>query len=338
MTSSMFWHQFKAGPWWRFVAIGLFAAFMSLAPLFVSPLLAMLTPAIAATLWFLVFLPVTDFAQSYGLTRAQARRIFAIGAVPAGLLASAAALTRLDAAGILGAGLAWVVIAAMVGTSLPNGEPKKRRGASQLGRFKGSSLEATLFWRRPLLWGLVAGLAVGAATAIGRGMNNETLRQVLIGFPLLVLWFALLGAPGLQPATARSLGMTRKAWASRCFTVAVGVNLVFLAVAGSMLLLIDAPLTPLITTTAVSAVVVFASHALMPTTEFLSFAVPILFFFPTRTVLDPLVTADRDEYIATAVLAAIALAAGLVVLALYVAGRINITRRSESFFGINQSS
>ncbi|MEH0147938.1 hypothetical protein V6D40_09755 [Corynebacterium sp. Q4381] len=335
MTWPIFWHQFKAGPWWRFVAVGLFAAFMSLAPIFASPLLAMLTPAIAATLWFLVFLPDTAFAQSYGLTRAQARRVFAFGAVPAGLLASVPALTRLDAGGVLGAALAWLVTAAMVGTSLPNGEPKRRIGGEG-ARFKGSSLEFPLFWRLPLAWGLGSGLAVGLAAWIGRGIGHETIRQVLIAFPVIVMWFALLGAPGLQPATVRSLGMTRKAWASRCFAVAIGVNLVFLAAAGSIWMLIDAPLTPLATTTAISAAVVFASHALMPTTEFVAFALPVLFFFPTRMMLDPLVPADRDALIATAVLGAIAVVAGLVVMALYVAGRVNVSRRSESFSGVNQ--
>lgn len=338
MSWTMFWHQFKAGPWWRFVAVGLFAAFMSLAPIFASPLLAMLTPAIAATLWFLVFLPATDFAQSYGLTRGQARRIFAFGAVPAGLLASVPALTRLDAGGILGAILAWVVTAAMVANSLPNGEPKRRGTGINRSLFRGSSLEFALFWRRPLLWGLVAGLAVGAATLIGRSIDNETVRQVLIAFPILVLWFALNSAPGLQPTTARSLGLTRRTWARRCATVAIGVNLVFALAAGSILMLIDAPLTPLATITGMSAAVVFASHALMPTMEFFSFALPIMFFFPTRLLLDPLPAAGRDEYIAVAVLSGIALVAGVTVLALYVAGRVNVSRGSERFFGTKQTT
>lgn len=336
MTWPMFWHQFKAGPWWRFIPIGLFAAFLSLAPLFPSSPLSVIAPAIAAPVWFLVFIPERDFAQSYGLTRAQALRIYAIGAVPAALLASVPALTRLNTAGIVGAILAWVVTAAMVAISLPNGEPK-RPGATKRSLFRGSSLEFALFWRRPLLWGLAAGLAVGAATLIGRNIDNETLRQVLIAFPILVLWFALLAAPELQPATARSLGLARRAWAKRCVTVAIGVNLVFALAAGGTLILIDAPLAPLATITGISAVVVFASHALLPSTEFFSFALPTLFFFPTRLFPDPLSAAGRGEYIAAAVLSAIALVAGVAVLALYVTGRVNVSRGSERFFGTNQT-
>lgn len=337
MTRPMYWHQFKAGPRWRFFAIGLFAALMSIGPLFLSQVLAVLAPGIAATMWFLVFDPETDFAQSYGLTRGQALGIFVVGAIPAGLFSSVPALMRGDAAGILGAVLAWATIAVMTYGSLPNREPSRRNAATRT-RFSGSSLEFQLFWRSPLAWALGAGLAVGIAAAVGRSIGHETLRQVLIALPVFVMWFALLSARGLQPATARSLGMTRKAWASRCFAVAAGVHLVFLAVAGSIYLLIDAPLNPLLIATAVSAIVVFASHALMPTTEFVSFALPIMFFFPMRMVLDPLVPADRDELIATAVLSAIALVASLVVMALYVAGRVNVSRRSESFFGLNQGA
>ena len=71
----LFWHQFKAGPWWRFFVMLPFvgAFFLDITE---SPLVALTLPVIAAVIWYLVFLPDGDVAQAFGLTRQQARRMF----------------------------------------------------------------------------------------------------------------------------------------------------------------------------------------------------------------------------------------------------------------------
>lgn len=328
----LFWHQFKAGPWWRFFVmlpfVGLF--FLDVTE---SSLVALTLPPIAAVIWYLVFLPDEDFAQALGLTRQQARRTFMFGAVPAVLLTAAPALVvRHDAVGVLGAGLGVLTAVALFEKALPNSEPTVRNKRGTGLRIWGNSLTLSLFWARPLMWAVGTGALVGLLYPLGRFVDNETPRQLIAAAPVIVLWFALFQEAGLLPATARALGLTRKAWAGQVALVSLGASAAFGLVAASISLLVDAPLTPILTTTAITAFVCLASHALLPISEFFAMVVPFIFFFPTRIMLD---IANQDAFaeegVAVLVLASVVLALSLVAATLYLAGRVSLAPRSERF-------
>lgn len=331
----LFWHQFKAGPWWRFFVMLPFvgAFFLDITE---SPLVALTLPVIAAVIWYLVFLPDGDVAQAFGLTRQQARRMFLFGAVPAVLLTAVPALImRHDAVGVLGAGLGILTVVSFFENALPNGEPKARNGRGTGFCVWGNSLTLSLFWARPLLWAAGAGALVGLLYPLGRYMGNETVRELIAAVPVIVLWFALFQEAGLLPATARSLGLTRKAWARQVVLVSLGVSAVFGLVAGSISLLIDAPLTPILATTAITAFVCLASHALMPSSEFFAMVVPFIFFFPTRLMLDVVnPSAIAEEGVPVLGLASVILAVALVSMGLYLTGRVSLAPRSERFSAV----
>lgn len=329
---SLFWHQFKAGPWWRFFVMFPFAGvfFLDAAE---SALLALAVPVFAAGIWYLVFLPDEDFAQAFGLTRGQARRTFVFGAVPAALLTAVTVLiVRHDALGVLGAGLGVLIVVFLFEIALPNREPSLRREKGARFRVWGNSLALSLHWVRPLMWAAGTGALVGLLYPLGRLVENETARQLIAAAPVLLLWFALFLEPGLLPATSRSLGLTRKRWAGQVVLVSLGASAVFGMVAGSMSLLIDAPLTPILTTCAVTAVVCLGSHALLPVSEILAMVVPFIFFFPTRIALNIAhQEALAGDGVAVLVLASVVLAISMLVIALYLAGRVSIAPRSERF-------
>ena len=331
----LFWHQFKAGPWWRFfVVLPIFGTFFL--DITDSPLVALTQPVIAAVIWWLVFLPDGDFVQAFGLTRQQARRTFMFGAVPAVLLTAVPALVvRHDAIGVLGAGLGVLTAVALFENALPNGEPKVRDGRGAGLRVWGNSLTLSLFWARPLLWAAATGVLGGLLYPLGRYIGNETMRELIAAAPVIVLWFALFQEAGLLPATARGLGLTRKVWAGQVVLVSLGASAVFGLVAGSISLLIDAPLTPIFTTTAITAFVCLASHALMPSSEFFAMVVPFIFFFPTRLMLDVVDQgAIAEEGMAVLGLGGVVLVIALVSMGLYLAGRVSLAPRSERFSAV----
>lgn len=328
----LFWHQFKAGPWWRFfVMLPIFGTFFL--NITDSQLGALTQPVIAAVIWWLVFLPDGDFVQAFGLTRQQARRTFMFGAVPAVLLTVVTALiSRHDTIGVLGAALGILTVVAFFENALPNGEPKVRDGRGAGLRVWGNSLTLSLFWARPLLWAAGAGVLVGLLYPLGGYIGNETMRELVAAAPVIALWFALFQEAGLLPATARGLGLTRKVWAGQVVLVSLGTSAVFGLVAGSISLLIDAPLTPILTTTAITAFVCLASHAIMPSSEFFAMVVPFIFFFPTRLMLDVVDQgAIAEEGMAVIGLASVVLVLALVSMGLYLTGRVSLAPRSERF-------
>ena len=328
----LFWHQFKSGPLWRF---SLLVPFLGASYLYDvdSTWFALLFPPATAVLGYLLFLPAADVTKALGMTRAQALEMMTYGAVPLAVLSVMPTLVaRPDPIGLLGALLGFLTAAALIVTSLPNGEPSARKDGSR-PRVRGTSLNLNLFWRSSLLWSAGVGLAVGLLYAVADGISNEGARQMLVSTPVLVMWLAMLLQPGVHPTTACSFGLTRKHWAGQVVAASLGCSLVFGLVAGSIFLLIDAPLTPILLTTAVTFVAVFASRALLAQTEFFAVTVPIILYFPIRVGLDPLnPTAYLDEVKPTLVVGAIVLTFAVLVLGFYMSGRIALARKSGGYF------
>lgn len=331
----LFWLQLKAGPWWRFFVMLPLLLVMLSSSVIGSPVVAAVAPSMAAIVLMLVLYPEGDMARAYGLTREQAASVVAYAAVPAAAISFlAAVVVHPGGINFLGGSLAVIATVALAANSLPNDEPtRKTPGTGSGSAFAGSAAPQRV-WFYPALWAVVLGAATGIVYPLSAHIPNEGIRQVVAVFPALFLWFAVLFRPELRPATAKTLGLTRKRWALTALAVAVGANALFGITAGAIALLFDAPLQPIPVLAAVGALATFAALVSTVNAEPLAFALLWMFFFPVRSSMDVAMPAGwQEELVGTAVLSAAAALISAVILVLYLTGRINASTKSASFRG-----
>lgn len=330
----LFWHQFKAGPWWRFFVMLPLLLVMLSSSVIGSPLVVAVAPSIAATVLMLVLYPESDMAQAYGLTREQAGRVVAYAAVPAAVASFLVpVVAHPGGANLLGGSLAVLATAALAAKNLPHHEPA--RTSSAAGSAFAGMASPRRAWFYPVLWAVIFGAATGIAYPLSAHIPNEGIRQLVATFPALCFWFALLFRPELRPATANALGYTRKRWALTALVASAGANALFGLVAGAIALLFDAPLQPIPVLAATGAVACLAALVSTVNAEPLGFAMVWMFFFPARAAMDNAMPAGwQGMLVGIAVLSAVAALISAVILALYLTGRINTSNKSASFLGV----
>lgn len=305
----LFWLQLQAGPWWRFFVMLPFLLILLTNAAIGSPVVAAVAPSMAAIVLMLILYPEGDMAQAYGLTREQAAGVVAYAAVPAAVISFlASVVVHPGGINFLGGSLAVIATAALAANSLPNDEPKRKNPGAGAGSAAGSAFAGGAapqrVWFYPALWAVVLGAATGIVYPLSARIPNEGIRQVVAVFPALFLWFAVLFRPELRPATAETLGLTRKRWALTALAVAVGTLATFAALVSTV------------------------------NAEPLGFAMVWMFFFPARAVMDIAMPAGWQEMlVGIAVLSAVAALISAVILALYLTGRINTSNKPASFLG-----
>lgn len=337
----LFWLQLQAGPWWRLFVMLPFLLILLTNAAIGSPVVAAVAPSMAAIVLMLILYPEGDMAQAYGLTREQAAGVVAYAAVPAAVISFlASVVVHPGGINFLGGSLAVIATAALAANSLPNDEPKRKNPGAGAGSAAGSAFAGGAapqrVWFYPALWAVVLGAATGIVYPLSARIPNEGIRQVVAVFPALFLWFAVLFRPELRPATAKTLGLTRKRWALTALAVAVGANALFGITAGAIALLFDAPLQPIPVLAAVGALATFAALVSTVNAEPLAFALLWMFFFPARLFMDVAMPAGWQEVlVGTAVLSAVAALISAVILVLYLTGRIDASTKAPSFLGVD---
>lgn len=334
-----FWLQFRAGPWLRFIPFPIFAAFLLINVTRSRPIEAVVTAAVAAPVIFLALYPEMDMAQSFGMTRAQARRVILWPVLLTAVICGAVILfQRADAVGVTAAAASLAVSIIMGLQCLPNGEPSKSAESTPLLSGAPASTSNTfaraVVWRpaltRAVTFGLVSILVGWLATFI----SHDTARQFVAVAPIFAAWYSIIACPGLLPTTAASFGLTRKSWALRALAVSVAANAAFALVTVGIALLIDAPASAYLAASVIGTVVCVIALCIAPRTEFFAFVVPFLFVLPLRELMDTRDLAFDPEVIrGVEIIAAVGGVAAVISLLLHLTGKANISSGSRRFFG-----
>lgn len=342
LNGNFFWLQFKAGPVWRYFALVPAALGVS-ATLNDSAIQVVLGAFVAAVVFMVVLVPDSDAFQAFGMNRARARRVIAPAAavaalVPGGMCVAA----HPNATGVAGALAALGGVVVLVNRSLPNDEPTARLSGSERVRFQQHGLRAELYWRRPLTFAAAAGAVTGILLPLIAHISHDWVRTTLLGLPVLVLWFSTVLGPDIGPATARSLGIPRAAWAKTAVGVCVVMNLVYALVALPVVVLFSQVTgTPAATTRVVfmalmgiaACVTAVAARIIA---DGLGLVAMMVFWMPTQVLVDPADPEPLAEGWRFAIAqAGVGVAIAAVVFTLYVAGRVNARRsRIDEHLGI----
>lgn len=334
LNGNFFWLQFKAGPVWRYFTVVPFALGASVMTLRGPALQVVVAAFVAAVGFTLVLVPEGGAFQAFGMNRARARRVVApaatVGALIPAVMSVAAHPNVTGAAGVLAA---FGGAAVLFNLCLPNDEPAARSSGSERVRFGQRGLRAELYWRRPLVYATAAGAVTGILLPLTTYIGHDWLRRTLLGLPALVLWS--LTALGVErgPATARSLGIPRAAWARTSAGVCLVVNIVYALVA----LLVAVLLSQFTGAPAATTRVVFmalmgiaacvTAVAARIIADGLGLVAMMVFWMPTQVLVDPADPEPLAEGWRFAIAqAGVGVAIAAVVFTLYVAGRVNARR------------
>lgn len=343
LNGNFFWLQFKAGPMWRYFTVLPFALGASVMTLRGPALQVVVAAFVAAVGFTLVLVPERGAFQAFGMNRARARRVVAPAAAVGALIpAVMSVLAHPNVTGAAGALAALGGTAVLFNLCLPNDEPAAHSSGSERVRFGQRGLRAELYWRRPLVYAAATGAVTGILLPSTTSIGHDWLRTTLLGLPALVLWS--LTALGVErgPATARSLGIPRLAWARTSVSVCLVVNIVYALVA----LLVAVPLSQVTGTPAATTRVVFmalmgiaacvTAVAARIIADGLGLVAMMVFWMPTQVLVDPADPEPLAEGWRFAIAqAGVGVAIAAVVFTLYVAGRVNARRsRIDEHLGI----
>lgn len=328
LAGNFWWLQFRGGPVWRLIAIPLTGVLLLTVAAFSDSTWSAAALAFGAVFMFAVTLfPEAEALRAYGFNSARSLRVLALPALLSAAIPVAVMLVaHPNSRGLLSAGAAVVAGALWLAMSMP-GEGVENRGG-KAGALRAGRFGFEVFWRRNLYYAVGCGLVTGLLFPLSGHIGSDFLRPLLVSFPVLVLWMRMAGTEDLRPTTARAYGLTRKAWAGAIAGVSFVANAVFLAVAALGLALFDASLHTF-ASVALTALLGFtgclAGQALRTVFEPVAFMVPWFFWIPLRYIMDVVHPEglDRGMVIAACVQIGIALAVTLLVLALYLPGKVN---------------
>mgnify|MGYP007046616525 CR=1 FL=1 len=344
LDAPFFWHQFKAGSRWRLLLLPIALIF-----LISGAWVGSWTTVVAGSLigsWTLLdgLYPEKSIFRALGMNAARARSQLLMVAAPVVIAAALSYLLFVPGMkGVTGALIAATCGVLFVATHDAVGD-QARYGEVESSHIRPSgSLLVQAMWWPTLLGAAIAGAGLSLAIYLAGFIENDTFSSIVAALPVL-FFFMWLGTEtvmsGLSPLVAHSYGLTRKAWAVHVLAVSVGAGAILgvIASAGSILLPIDhvdvQPEVFILVAVTVVAFGVFAAgtvskaKALFPAAGF-------LLWFGVRDLLRFEETAGRVPLGLLIVSAAVALV-GCVFIALYVAGKINLTHdniRSMSSVG-----
>lgn len=343
LDAPFFWHQFKAGSRWRLLLLPIALIFL-IGGAWVGSWTAVVAGSLIGSLTLLDGLyPEKNIFRALGMNAARARSQLLM--VTAGRYCRSIDLPSLCARheGVTGALIAATCGVLFVATHDAVGD-QARYGEVESTHIRPSGpLLVQAMWWPTLLGAAIAGAGLSLAIYLAGFIENDTFSSILAALPVL-FFFMWLGTEtvtsGLSPLVAHSYGFTRKAWAVHVLAVSVGAGAILgvIASAGSILLPIDhvdvQPEVFILVAVTVVAAGVFAAgtvskaKALFPAAGF-------LLWFGVRDLLRFEETAGRVPLGLLMVSSAVALV-GCVFIALYVAGKINLTHdniRSMSSVG-----
>lgn len=341
-----FWQQFKAGPKSRVLTLLFFGVLFILAGPLVSPWTAAVSTFITVPVFFYALFPEPGALQALGMNRARASQLLAYALVPAVLIPAVACLAyNPNWIGAAGAGIAIAVGLLLFFVCLPNDSTRPQSPAAIVGEESGRAplrdTPFTLFWRRNLVWALVAGALTGLLMPLSVFIDTSFLRALLSTVPALVLWARVSGGSEMRAQTWQALGLPRKQWLTTSVSVVLAASALF-AISGSTVAAIisrfvEVPASPVQAICFAALMGIVASLLALAGTASWDWLVPVAllsFWIPLRYPMDPREPFALGEYaILGGIQGGIALLIAVVLLWRYVSGRGNL-RRGESALGL----
>ncbi|MCG7254868.1 hypothetical protein MHK13_09025 [Corynebacterium hadale] len=329
------WHQFKAGPWMRFLG----AASLPLFVLF----------AMDGAQWMILFgsfmcvmtlswiaIPEPSAFKALGMNRARVRQQVLTLVVPfAAVVFAVFSLINPHRAVISSAiGVVLAAVTFLV-SARPSGEPVDltRTGGISLARRRGG-FAFEVFWRPMCVWAVPVGVITGILYALCARSASSWVTAVLPSGALLFYWAWAVGSGLPSVATAQSFGITRKSWVVTSVSV---VAVASVLVTGSTLLvamLIDAsvPVLPLLLHGVIGSSVILLAKAVETWMPSLVFFIVIFAWTSTRQIMD---VAGNQAGVGTDAMQVVLVFCGLcllsaaVVFALMLTGRLDPKRPRE---------
>ncbi len=336
-------HQFTASSLWRLLYMLPTGAMLTFAVVWLDNIFVQVVgPAMLTLFLFGILLPEEDAFTAYGIPRNRALKAVVWVAVPAVLVSAAVGLsTRPDWIGVLGALGAVVAGCALSARYLPQAEPTEKKG-SRAGELGDRSLLYEVIWSPHLLWAVVIAFALNLTYYLTSFIDQDEFRTFVAGLPLLI-WYcahASVTADSPGPYHAAAYGIPRKTWVSNTVGAAAASVVTFAVLAYAVNLavtaVLDLPKLPLVAifVAAAGAFVIIIGGA----GGRIRFNTPailcaFLMYFTMRDLLDIHADPNGKLVIAALVIAGAILAFGVVMLALYVAGRIDLKPRKDVFTG-----
>lgn len=347
LDTTFLWHQFKAGSRLRFLLMPIALVFL-VAGAWVGSWTAVIGGSLIGTLTTLEALyPEKNLFRALGMNAARARSQLLIVTAPVVVTAGLMYLIFVPGVkGVTGAliaafcGLVFVATHDAVGDQARLGETE-----SQRIRPSGSLLVQTMWWP-PMIGAVIGGAALALTTFISTFLDNSTLSSIVRALPVLLFffWFGTEASTGgHSPLVAHSYGFTRKTWAVHALLVSIASGAIFgvIAAAGSILLPIDPAGVKthafIVVSIAVAAFGIFCAGTGSKASAFTP-AAGFLLWFGVRDLLQfgQGAQSGRSSFAVLAISAGVALI-GLVLIALYISGKINLTtdniRRMSSVGG-----
>ncbi|TVX77489.1 hypothetical protein [Corynebacterium sp. NML180780] len=329
------WHQFKAGPWMRFLGVASLPLFVLFAMdgaqwmiLFGSFMSVMTLSWIA--------IPEPSAFKALGMNRARVRQQVLTLVVPFAVVVFAVFCLINPHRAVISSAIG-VVLAAVtfLVSARPSGEPVDltRTGGISLARRRGG-FAFEVFWRRMCVWAVPVGVITGILYALCARSASSWVTGVLPSGALLFYWLWGVGGGMPTAAVAQSFGTTRKFWVATMVGVATVASLLVTGSAIPVALLIDAsvPLTPLLLQGAVGLGVLLVSKQLQTWMPSAVFFIGYMAWMFTRDIMD--VSGNNTEVgsgeVAVAlVFSGVCLLSAAVGFALMLTGRLDPKRPRE---------
>ena len=283
------WHQFKAGPWMRFLialVIPSFALFTTDGVWWKSFFVSFIWVIMLST----IAIPEPGVFKALGMNRARICQQVLTLVLPIAILVVAVLYLLNSQGSVLSSAIGSVLAGVtFLASSLPWSDTPDygRTGGISLARRKGS-FAFEIFWRRMCVWGLPAGVLTGILYAVCAGSASSWVTGVLPAAAPLFYWAWAVGSGLPSVATAQSFGITRKSWVVTSVSVVAVASVLVTGSALLVALLIDAsvPVVPLLLHGVIGFSVILLAKAMETWMPSLVFFIVILAWSSTRQIMD----------------------------------------------------
>lgn len=329
-------HQFQAGPWLRLFLIPVALGFI-VGGAWVGTWITVIGGALVGTSTLITVLyPERDVFRAFGMSAARARQQLLIITVPIVLFTVAMYATFVPRPVIAATGSLVSVAIGVILVSDHGAVGDKTQARDQNGSTikKRGTLPFQAMWRQNLIWAAVSGLALAVTVAVSGQISNDTVSGIVAAAPVLA-FFGMFGQQvfegGNSPLVAKSFGFPRRLWAAHVLGVSVVSGLLIGALGGGVAMLIEQHNADLawhpfiVIAAAVAGFCVFTAGAAVKGTAF-SWIVAFLLWFGINDVMrleEATITGPLS--IGVLVVSALIALIGAVCIALYAAGRTNVT-------------